>query len=547
MSFGPLLRAKARETRHGLACALRESTFKTVFLSLAYPGVALVAFGISYMGLRYLSAFPGVGGLLADRLVALLFFGASIMLFLSTVVVGLGLLYRSAESEFLLGLPIPPHAAYRVRALESVALSSWAFVLLGLPFAVAMAVAFRHAAVYVPAFAAVSGALAWASANAGLLVALLAGRWLVRGRAWLILIVGAALLAAILILAQRPEEMPAGPSALALVRTVLARTGWTRSAVFPSRWAAASLKAILSRDLVAACQWLAVLVVSSAVLWRVNLHVAHALYPAAWSAGQGASSRRARRTAVSATLGAALGWARPVGRALLNKDLLLWGRNPVFWGQTALFFGLLGLYFLNLRTLRYDELNLFWRTLVCVLNVAAVSLVTGALTTRFLYPAISMEGPRFWVLGLAPVNRGSILRHKLLLGLVWFLPTALGLGLLSSLMLRLPRFQFVWSLVVLALAVPTLCALAAGMGAAFPSRSHESTEKAVSGFGGTLTLALSLLYLLGLVAAGTMSLRLHMVWRSDWALFLLGAIVWSGVFSLGAMLAGTRRLSRMEF
>jgi hypothetical protein len=44
-----------------------------------------------------------------------------------------------------------------------------------------------------------------------------------------------------------------------------------------------------------------------------------------------------------------------------------------------------------------------------------------------------------------------------------------------------------------------------------------------------------------------MSLRLHMVWRSDWALFLLGAIVWSGVFSLGAMLAGTRRLARMEF
>ncbi len=543
----PLVRAKLREARHGLGSALRESTFKTFFLSLAYPAVAAVAFGISYMGLGNLAAFPGIGSLLAARVVGLLLFGAFAMLIVSTLVVGLGLLYGSSESEFLLSLPIRPHDAYRIKALESVTLSSWAFVLLGMPFAVAMAVAFGYGVAYVLAFALVSGALAWVSGNAGLALALLFGRWLVRGKTWGIGLLGVAAMIVAGVAVRAPENVARGPSTLAVLRQLLARTAWTRWEVFPSRWAAAGLEELLGRSWVGAVQWFGLLALLSAVLWRLNMHLASAAYPSAWSAAQEGSSRRASRSLASRLLTRALAPLHAHRGALLRKDLLLWGRNPVFWGQTALFFGLLGLYFLNLRTLRYDELTLFWRTLVCVLNVSAVSLVTGALTTRFLYPSISMEGPRFWILGLAPIRRSSILRHKFLLGLVWFGPMALGLGLLSSLMLRLPPFYVGWSLGIIVLVVPTLCALAAGLGAAFPSQQAESTEKAVSGFGGTLTLAMSLLYLLSVVVLGMVSLRARALARTPWTFYALIALGLSVIAGFLAMRAGRRRLERSEF
>jgi hypothetical protein len=124
---------------------------------------------------------------------------------------------------------------------------------------------------------------------------------------------------------------------------------------------------------------------------------------------------------------------------------------------------------------------------------------------------------------------------------------AIGLGLLSSLMLRLPRFYVAWSLGVIALVVPTLCAVAAGLGAAFPSRRAESTEKAVSGFGGTLTLALSLLYLLGVVALGMMSLRSRALGRTPWVVYAGLAVGLSLAAGLGAMRAGSVRLERAEF
>jgi ABC-2 type transport system permease protein len=542
-----LLRAKLREARHGLEHALGESKFKTVFLSLAYPCVAAVAFGISYAGLRQLASFPVIGTLLAERVVALMFFGASVMLVLSTVIIGLGLLYRSQESEYLLGLPIPAHTAYRVRAIESVTLSSWAFVLLGLPFAGAMAVAFDYGGRYVIAFAILGATLAWLSGNAGLLLVLAFGRWLVRGKAWLSVVAVMAVVTVVLVLGRRPDAVMPGPTALAILRMLLARTGWTRSGLFPSHWASASLEAFLSGQLLDSIRWFAPLALGSFALWRVNLHVSHVVYPSVWSVAQSTASRRRKPTTLSGALKLMLGMLRPRGRALLRKDLLLWGRNPVFWGQTAIFFGLLALYFLNLRTLRYDELSMLWRSVAAILNVSAVSLVTGALTTRFLYPSISTEGPRFWVLGLAPLPRSSILKHKLVLGLVWFSPIAIGLGALSSVMLRLPRFHLFWSVALLVLVTPTLSCLAAGLGAAFPSRRQESTEKAVSGFGGTLTLALSLFYLLSVMVLGSRALHLKMTGTPGWGACLLGALALSLLGGVGAMIAGVRRLERMEF
>ena len=74
--------------------------------------------------------------------------------------------------------------------------------------------------------------------------------------------------------------------------------------------------------------------------------------------------------------------------------------------------------------------------MVSFLNLAVVGLILSTFTTRFIYPMISLEGHCFWILGLLPIERDTILWSKF-----WFaslgswIPCSL-LVLLSDMMLQ---------------------------------------------------------------------------------------------------------------
>ena len=94
------------------------------------------------------------------------------------------------------------------------------------------------------------------------------------------------------------------------------------------------------------------------------------------------------------------------------KDFRLFRRDPVQWTQVLIFVGLLFLYFVNIRRLRYDQYYVVWVNMVSHLNIAVVGLLLSTFTTRFIYPMVSLEGRRFWMLGLVGVRRETILWSK---------------------------------------------------------------------------------------------------------------------------------------
>ena len=99
---------------------------------------------------------------------------------------------------------------------------------------------------------------------------------------------------------------------------------------------------------------------------------------------------------------------------LIVKDLRVFRRDPVQWSQFLIFFGLLTLYFVNIRRFSYDVNYVGWVNMISFLNLAVVGLILSTFTTRFIFPMISLEGRRFWILGLLPVGRDSILWGKFL-------------------------------------------------------------------------------------------------------------------------------------
>ena len=80
----------------------------------------------------------------------------------------------------------------------------------------------------------------------------------------------------------------------------------------------------------------------------------------------------------------------------------LFRRDPLQWSQFLIFLGLLALYFFNIRRFTYDIDYVGWVNMVSFLNLSVVGLLLSTFTTRFVFPMISLEGRRFWILGLLP-------------------------------------------------------------------------------------------------------------------------------------------------
>jgi ABC-2 type transport system permease protein len=189
-------------------------------------------------------------------------------------------------------------------------------------------------------------------------------------------------------------------------------------------------------------------------------------------------------------------------RLLLIKDWRLLRRDPVQWSQFLIFFGLLGLYFINVDRFNNPHSDIgyvTWINMVSFLNLAVVGLILSTFTTRFIYPMISLEGHCFWIVGLLPIDRDTILWSKF-----WFaslgswVPCSL-LVLLSDLMLHVPLMVIGVHQLTCVLLCLGLSSIAVGFGAMMPNFHETSPSKIAAGFGGTLNLVLSALYIMVVV------------------------------------------------
>ncbi|MCP4191923.1 MAG: hypothetical protein GY768_15015 [Planctomycetaceae bacterium] len=187
---------------------------------------------------------------------------------------------------------------------------------------------------------------------------------------------------------------------------------------------------------------------------------------------------------------------------ILLKDLRLFRRDPLQWTQFLLFFGLLCLYFFYVRRFNYGTALTGWMTMIGFMNLAVVGLILSTFTTRFVFPMISMEGFRFWILGTLPINRSTILWSKFLFAsVVCCLPCSV-LILLSDLALQLwtrtPLSVILHQVLCLCMGFG-LAGLSVGLGAYLPNLQESSPAKIAAGFGGTLTLVLSAILIVTVV------------------------------------------------
>jgi len=496
-----------------------------------------------------------VRSIVTDYGIASLLFTMLVMLSISTAIILTISLFRSAEAEFLRARPVPSRTIFAYFLADALFFATWAFVFLGTPIFLAYGVSYGAPLWYYPlvAVALVPFIVLCASLGALLSLALagLVARW--RGRRSRLLLVASCLLAAVAAfsVAYAIRSLPVRIQPIEVLR----RLEFTRNVFLPSRWIAAAVCLPLDGSVapgeragrvafyiaLTGCYAFFALSVASAIAGRCYGDLASALRGSA-------RKRRARARIRLPRVG------RP-GSLILWKDLLSFRRDVAQWSQVLLFFGLLGVYFYNIRGFRIERIGPEWKPLVSFLNLAATMLTLATFTSRFVFPAVSLEASRFWILGLAPLRRESLLAAKFAFGFIGSLALTETLIFISDTAIGVDASLISMHAITVLVICAALNAASIGLGALFPSPREMNPSKIVSGFGGTLNWVVSFLYIgfaiiaellpyLPFVRARLRSAEAFAA--AQWA--SLGLVVVAGAALVAVPLVlGIRAFRRMEF
>ena len=125
-----LLRVNSQSAWRKLKSLKEQSRLLTGVIFLFITGYLVLAYWLFYNGLKFVARFPGLGTLLMERLLFLLFAFLFVLLLLSNLVISYTNLFRNRETAFLLSQPVPTQTIFQWKFIESTLLASWAFVFL---------------------------------------------------------------------------------------------------------------------------------------------------------------------------------------------------------------------------------------------------------------------------------------------------------------------------------------------------------------------------------------------------------------------------------
>jgi len=532
---------------------------------VAYQALSFLLFS---RGFRFVNKFPALGAMLLERLFFLLFAFLLVLLLFSNLVIGYGNYFRNRETQHLLSLPVPARVIFQWKFIESTALASWAFLFLIAPLLAAYGLGRSVPWYYYPMTGLSIALFIVLPGVAGAWAALALARYLDRRALQVLALLALLALLPLLAVWFRPQAIPEDSidtRVLSNLDLLLTRTRFAEWPWLPSFWLSTSMMQWAEGALASAAFFLLVLLSHVLFFGFISFAGAGKLFQESFSMVQS-------RDSVFARWGWFQKWRRrrrrfdyPVGPmekffrflfhppsdslALLVKDARMFWRDTAQWGQTLVLLGLLAVYIINLRHFSERLTNAFWVHLVCYLNLGACALNLATLTTRFVYPQFSMEGKRLWIIGLAPLGLARVLRIKFWLASRAALIVSLGLIFLSCHLLRIPLDRALYLGLIIGTMTFTLAALATGLGALFPNFREEHPAKIVSGFGGTLCLVASFLYIVGAVTL--LAMGSPWGWRGETSVaWILGS--WAGFAALSALVGwfpfrlGLRRVAQFE-
>jgi ABC-2 type transport system permease protein len=522
--------------------------------------IAGTVFAGSYEGFALLRLYRiPFSGRLVGTLFDFLFLALAVLLIFSGGLILYGSLFSAPETTFLLSTPARADHVFAYKFQTAIGFSSWAFLLLGIPVLVSYGLVFAVPwfyyallPVFFLGFLLVPGSV---GAIACFLVVNITPQ---RRKQVLAICVGLLVVLVLWWSYETFQEIRNPKSQRDALSWLDARFAFSRAALMPSHWMTRGLQAAARGDLADAAYPLALLWANGLMLYVLAAWTARRLYRRGFN--RLATGGTIRKRYGSGRMDRLTAWLlRPFDvqtRLLIIKDLRTFRRDPAQWAQILIFAGLMLLYFANSPQFYQTDRGRSFQHVISFTNLMATAMLTCAYMSRFVYPMLSLEGRKFWILGLLPLPRERLLWGKFAFSATGGAVVGALLVTVSDLLLGMPVEALGLHLAAVVVLALGLSGLSVGLGAIVPNFRETDPSRIAVGFGGTLNLIAGLLYLLVVLAlmAGPYHLAAGLAegdfpswaWRWVFAGVAVGAVI-GGLATALPLRAGAAALRRMEF
>ena len=461
------------------ALALRNSLSRRVVMKrLPIIAIALLFWALLYMGtykgLYYIRAIEFLGETLSGKLISMAFFSLMGFLFLSNLITAISSFYLSKDIGFLRALPVGVREILTVKTVETVIDSSWMVMSFIPPVLVAMGTVYGAPASYYIQIFILFIFFILISSGAGILSAHLL-TWLFPAKRLrdALFIGGIAMFVVVYFALQSsmPEDME---NPIEIITSFTAFK--VDSPLLPCYWITEAAGALLRGR--KADMLYPVLLLSNCIFF---LLISHALGARLYAR----NIERLRMGGDGQIRGTAL--YPGMGYSLLWKDVRLFFRDTGQWSQLLIILALAFVYIYNFRAVpvvRMTEYVPLIREAVVLLNVLMAGLVLAAVSARFTYSSVSLEGRAFWIVRSSPMGMRRFLLSKLLFGLLPVSVLTLGIVVLSNLLVGTDTVLMSISSITVLLLCVSVGGLGAGMGSVWPKFKYENIASVSMSLGG---------------------------------------------------------------
>jgi len=496
-----LLRPKFRSILNILKRYDSNRIAKTILLGLLGILFWIGIYIIFYRVLLYFEGIKEIGDILSEKLLSMVFLTFFSILIFSNIITSLSTFYISEELNLLLSSPVSQDKVFFSKFLETMVDSSWMVLSFGLPVFIAYGVVYHSPFYYYLGFPFIIFTFLIIPAGIGMTITILIARVFPARMArnlLFILSILAFVLLYLLFRFLRPERFadPEGFSSLVGYLTELTAPS---SPWLPSYWATKAVIPLMKGSGEGLYFYFLMTLSTALVSFLLVGWASTRLHFDGWVKAQ------SRKRGVA-------GWeiierftsiiSKPQKRALIIKDLRTFMRDTAQWSQLFLLLALVVVYLYNFKVLPFDRVpmaSFYLKNLISFLNLGLAGLVLSAITVRFIYPSISLEGQAYWIVRSSPITIKDLIWSKFWIGFIPLILLAELLVVTSNRILKVTDFMMALSTLTIFIMTFGITGLGLGLGAIHPRFRFENIAQIPMGFGGLLYMILSMAFITAIV------------------------------------------------
>lgn len=493
-----LLRPKFQYTLNILKRYDSDRVARTVFLGLLGILFWIGIYIIFYRVLLYFRGVEEIGDLLSEKLLSMVFLTFFSILIFSNMITSLSTFYISEELNLLLSSPVSHEKVFFSKFIETAVDSSWMVLSFGLPVFIAYGVVYNSPFYYYSGIPFILLPFLIIPACIGITTTILLSRVFPArmARNFLFLLsIFAFILLFLLFRFLRPERF-ADPEAFSSLVGYLTELTAPSYPWLPSYWATKALFPLMKGSGGELAFYFFMILSTALTFFLIAGWVSSRLYFNGWVRAQESKKRTISGWGIIEN--ALLIVRRLQRRALMVKDIKTFLRDTAQWSQLFLLLALVVVYLYNFKVLPFDRVpmaSFYLKNLISFLNLGLAGLVLSAVTARFIYPSISLEGQAYWIIRSSPTALKDFLWSKFWVGFIPLLFLAELLIVISNRILKVTDFMMALSTVTIFIMTFGITGLGVGLGAIYPKFRFENAAQIPMSFGGVFYMILSMAFI----------------------------------------------------